>query len=58
MCKQNSKEYFPELDVTVSLCLFIVVERPTQESFTHMETSPFAGERLQNLTYMLDTYGH
>ena len=35
----------------VLLCLFIAVLRPTQEYFTHMETSPNAVEGLQILTY-------
>ena len=33
------------------VCLFDVVLRPTQEYFTHMETSPYAGEGLQILAY-------
>ena len=32
------------------LCLYIVL-RPTQEYFTHMEMSPYAGEGLQILAY-------
>ena len=33
------------------VCLFVIVLRPTQEYFTHMETSPYAGEGLQILAY-------
>ena len=33
------------------VCLLVIVLRPTQEYFTHMETSPYAGEGLQILAY-------
>ena len=33
------------------MCVCDVVLRPTQEYFTHMETSPYAGEGLQILAY-------